>query len=52
MVEIDPELNTNIGAYEILHPVTKNENCLVYKKGFMNFMLMTAVLSDSESCHE
>jgi hypothetical protein len=24
----------------------------VYKQGFMNFMLMTTVLSDSESCHE
>jgi hypothetical protein len=26
MLEIDPELNTNIGAYKILHPLTKNEN--------------------------
>jgi hypothetical protein len=42
MLEIDSELNTNIVAYEILHPLTRNEN----------FMLMTAVLSDSESCHE
>jgi hypothetical protein len=25
MLEIDPELNTNVGAYEILHPVTKNK---------------------------
>jgi hypothetical protein len=49
MLEIDSELNTNIGAYEILHPLTKNENFLVYKQGFMNFMLMTAVLSDFES---
>jgi hypothetical protein len=53
-LEIDSELNanigaTNIGAYEILHPLTKNENFSVYKQGFMNFMLMTAVLSDFES---
>jgi hypothetical protein len=52
MLEIDSELNTNIGAYEILHPLTKNGNFAVCKQGFMNFMLMTAVLSDSESCHE
>jgi hypothetical protein len=52
MLEIDSELNTNIGAYEILHRLTKNGNFLVYKQGFMNFMLMTAVLSNSESCHE
>jgi hypothetical protein len=51
-VEIDSELNTNIGAYEILHPLTQNENFAGYKQGFMNFMLMTAVLSDSESCQE
>jgi hypothetical protein len=25
MLEIDSELNTNIGVYEILHPLTKNE---------------------------
>jgi hypothetical protein len=49
MLEIDPELNTNVGAYEILHPLTKNENFSVYKQGLMNFMLMTAVLSDSET---
>jgi hypothetical protein len=48
-LEIDSELNTNIGAYEILHPLTKNENFLVYKQGFMNFMLMTVVRYDSES---
>jgi hypothetical protein len=36
-VEIDLELNTNIGAYEILHPLIKNENFSVYKQGFMNF---------------
>jgi hypothetical protein len=52
MLEIDSKLNTNIEAYEILHPLTKNENFSVYKQGFMNFMLMTAVLSDSECCHE
>jgi hypothetical protein len=52
MLEIDSELSTNIGSYEILHPLTKNENFSVYKQGFMNFMLMTAVLSDSESFHE
>jgi hypothetical protein len=49
MLEIDPELNTNIGAYEILDPLTKNENFSVYKQEFMNFMLMTSVLSGSES---
>jgi hypothetical protein len=48
MLEIDSELNTNNGAYEILHPLTKNENFLVYKQGYMNFMLMTIVLSDSQ----
>jgi hypothetical protein len=48
MLEIDPELNTNIGAHEILHPLTKNENFLVYKQRFMNFMLMTTELSDSK----
>jgi hypothetical protein len=52
MLEIDLESNTNIGAYEILHPLTKNGNFSAYKQGFMNFMLMTAVLYDSESCHE
>jgi hypothetical protein len=52
MLGIDPELSTNIGAYEILPPLTKNENFSVYKQGFMNFMLMAAMLSDSESCHE
>jgi hypothetical protein len=52
MLEIDSELNTNIGAYEILHPLTRNEIFSAYKKGFMNLILMTAVLSDSESCHE
>jgi hypothetical protein len=52
IMEIDSELNTNIGAYEILHPLTKNEIFSVYKQGFMNFMLMTVVLSDSENCHE
>jgi hypothetical protein len=49
MLEIDSKLNTNIEAYKIIHPFTKNENFLVYKQGFMNFMLMTVVLSDSES---
>jgi hypothetical protein len=48
MLEINPELNTNFVAYEILHPLIKNENFSVYKQGFMNFMLMTAVLSGSE----
>jgi hypothetical protein len=52
MLEIDSELNTNIGVYKILHRLTKNENFSGYKQGFMNFMLMTVVLSDSESCHE
>jgi hypothetical protein len=49
MLEIDSELNANIGAYETLHPLTKNENFSGYKREVMNFMLMTAVLSDSES---
>jgi hypothetical protein len=31
MLEIDSELNTNLEAYEILHPLTKNENFLAYK---------------------
>jgi hypothetical protein len=53
MLEIDSELNTNIGAHEILHPLTKNGTFSVYKQGFMNFfLLMTAVLSDSESCQD
>jgi hypothetical protein len=52
MLEIDSELNTNIGACEILHPLTKKDNFSVYKQGFVNLMLMVAVLSDSESCHE
>jgi hypothetical protein len=52
MLEIDSELNTNIGAYEILHPLTKNGIISVYKHGFGNFMLMTAVLSDSKNFHE
>jgi hypothetical protein len=49
MLEFDSELSTNIGAYEILHPLIKNEKFSVYKQGDMKFMLMTAVLSDSES---
>jgi hypothetical protein len=48
MLEIDSELNTNIGAYEIIHMLTKNENFSDHKQGFMNFMLMSAVLSDSK----
>jgi hypothetical protein len=51
ILEIDSKLNTNIRAYESLHPLTKNENVLGYKQGFMIFMLMTAVLPDSGSCH-
>jgi hypothetical protein len=49
MLEIDSKSNTNIGAHEIIHPLTKNENFSVCKQGFMNFMLMTVVLSDSKS---
>jgi hypothetical protein len=49
MLEIDSELNTNIVVYEILQPLTKSENVLGHEQGFMNFMLMAAVLSDSES---
>jgi hypothetical protein len=45
MLEFDAELNTNIGAYETLHPLTKNENFSGNKQGFMNLMLMTVVLS-------
>jgi hypothetical protein len=48
MLEIDSELNTNLRDYEILHLLTKNENFSAYKQGFMNFMLMTTVLSGSE----
>jgi hypothetical protein len=48
MLEIDSELNTNIGAYKILHLLTKNENFSVYKQRSMNFMLMNDVLSGSE----
>jgi hypothetical protein len=48
MLEIDLKLNSNIEAYETLHALTKNENFSVYKQGFMNFMVMTAVLSESE----
>jgi hypothetical protein len=48
MLGIGLELNTNIGVYEILHPLTKNENFSVYKQEFMNFMLMTVMLPDSE----
>jgi hypothetical protein len=49
MLKIDSELTTNIGAYEILHPLTKNGNFSVYMQGFMNFILVTVVLSDSEN---
>jgi hypothetical protein len=49
MLEIDPELSTNIGAFKIQHPLTKNEIFSVCKQGIVSFMLMTAVLSDSES---
>jgi hypothetical protein len=49
MLKIDSKLNTNIEAYEILHPLTKNDNFSVYKQRFMNFKLMAVVLSDSES---
>jgi hypothetical protein len=49
MMVIDSESNTNIRAYEILRPLTKNENFSAYKQGFMNFMLMTVVLSETES---
>jgi hypothetical protein len=52
MLEIDSELHTNIVAYEILHPLTKNEIFSAYKQGCMNFMVMTVVLSDSECSHE
>jgi hypothetical protein len=48
MLEIDAKFNTNIGAHEILHPLTKNGKFSAYKQGFMNFF-MTAVLSDSEN---
>jgi hypothetical protein len=48
-LEIDSKLNTNIGAHGIIHPLTKKGNFSVHKQGFMNFRLMTVVLSDSES---
>jgi hypothetical protein len=37
MLKIDSELNTNIGAYQILHPLTKNGNFSVYKQRFIKF---------------
>jgi hypothetical protein len=49
MLEIDSESNTNIGAYEVLHTLTKNENFLEYRQGFMILMLMTVVLSGFEN---
>jgi hypothetical protein len=49
MLKIDSKMDTNIEAYEILYPHTKNDNFSVYKQGFMNFMLMIVVLFDSES---
>jgi hypothetical protein len=49
MLEFDSELNTNIGPYEILHPLTKNENFSGYKQEFMNFLLIATALSDFES---
>jgi hypothetical protein len=52
ILAIDSKLNTNIEAYEILHPLTKNDNFSAYKQGFVKFMLMVAMLSDSGSCHE
>jgi hypothetical protein len=39
------EMNTNLGAYEILRRLTKIENFSVHEQRFMNFMLMTVVLS-------
>jgi hypothetical protein len=49
MLDFDLKLNTNIVAYKILHSLTRNGNFSMYKQGFMNFKLMAAVLSDSES---
>jgi hypothetical protein len=37
------EMNTNLGAYEIQHRRTKNENFSVHEQRFMNFMLMTVL---------
>jgi hypothetical protein len=40
MLEFDSEWSTNIGAYEILHPLTKNDNFSVDKQRFMNFICL------------
>jgi hypothetical protein len=34
MLEIDLKLNTNLGAHEIMHPLTKNENFWCISKGY------------------
>jgi hypothetical protein len=37
MLEFDPELNTNVGAYKILHLLTKNENFTLKGQRVTNF---------------
>jgi hypothetical protein len=44
-LEFVPELNTNLGAYEILCLLTENENFSVHEQQFMNVMLIIVVLS-------
>jgi hypothetical protein len=34
MLEIDLKLNTNLGAHEIMHPLTKNENFWCISKAY------------------
>jgi hypothetical protein len=34
MLEIDLKLNTNLGAHEIMHPLTKNENFRCISKDY------------------
>jgi hypothetical protein len=43
------ELNTNIGAYEILHLLTKNDHFSVYEQEGINVMLMTILLPNSRN---
>jgi hypothetical protein len=34
MLEIDLKLNTNLGAHEIMHPLTENENFRCISKDY------------------
>jgi hypothetical protein len=38
MLEFDPELNTNVGDYKIIHFMTKNENIFLKGPRVMNFL--------------